>query len=85
VTPVVKDRYTPTVDQMRLGYIAPLQVMGLQTLEEASRSSRPADFIAAVLDAIRDSYHPREVTYLTKFILHQAEARGLLDVAKIPA
>ena len=37
-------RFTPTVDQMRRGYVGPLQVLGLQTLVEAERSSRPADF-----------------------------------------
>jgi hypothetical protein len=80
-----KERYTPTVDQMRRGYHSDLQLVGLHVLSEAERSSRPADYIAAMLETIRDCYHPREVTYLTEFIMHHAEARGLLDAAKIPA
>ena len=85
MTTAAKERYTPTVDQHLGRYRADLQVMGLQTLAEAERSGRPADFLAAVLDTIRDCYHPREVTYLCKFIMHNAEVRGLLDAAKIPA
>jgi hypothetical protein len=57
-----------------------LQVVGLLTLGEAEKSSNPGAYIGAILDVVRDSYQPREATYLTAFIMHQAEQRGLLGV-----
>lgn len=69
---------SPTLSQIRHRWHCDLQVNGLQALTEAARSSRPSMYIAHILDVIRDSYQPREATYLCMFILHHAEARGLL-------
>jgi hypothetical protein len=85
MTAVKELRFTPTVSQLRMKYESDLQLVGLLTLTEAERTSRPADYIATILDVIRDSYPPREATYLTQFICSHAEDRGLLDAAKIPA
>jgi hypothetical protein len=73
---------TPTLDQVRDKWVNDLQLVGLHTLAEAARSTRPADYIAAILDTVRDSYHPREVTYLSQFIMHHAEQRGLLSLPR---
>lgn len=78
-------RVTPTREQVRAKYETDLQVVGLQTLAEAARSTRPGDYIAAILDVIRDSYGAREVTYLIRFIMERAESRGLLSLAGNPA
>jgi hypothetical protein len=75
-------RVTPTLDQVRAKYENDLQLVGLQTLAEAERSTRPGDYIAAMLDVIRDSYGPREATYLCRFIMEQAESRGLLSLSR---
>ena len=72
------ERFTPTVSQHLAKYRADLQLVALQTLSEAAGTNRPADYISSALDVIRDSYGPREVTYLVQFLLHHAERRGLL-------
>ena len=69
---------TPTLEGVRGKWTADLQVEGLLVLADAARSSRPGDYLAAVLDNIRDCYHAREATYLCMFIMHHASERGLL-------
>jgi hypothetical protein len=71
-------RITPTLSQVRAKWETDLQVEGLSILAGAAASSRPADYIAAILDTIRDSYAPREATYLVDFITGHAGERGLL-------
>lgn len=71
-------RITPTLSQVRNQYENDLQLVGLQILADAARSSRPADYIGAMLDTVRTSYGAREVTYLVQFITGLAEERGLL-------
>ncbi len=71
----------PTLEQVRGQWYADLQVCGLGILSGAAASNRPAAYIAMLLDVVRDSYQPREATYLCKFVMHHAEHRGLLSLA----
>jgi hypothetical protein len=68
----------PTLEQVRRQWYGDLQFVGLGILKFAAATNRPADCISALLDVVRDSYQPRECTYLCEFVLHHAERRGLL-------
>ena len=50
----------------------------LHILAQAAKTSRPALYISTMMDVIREDGHPRDVTYLTSFIMHHASERGLL-------
>ncbi|HWZ81854.1 MAG TPA: hypothetical protein VNW47_04490 [Terriglobales bacterium] len=69
---------TPTLAQVRHKWHGDLQLQGLLILSEAAKASRPALYIAMMLDCIREDGDPRSVTYLTEFIMHNAAERGLL-------
>jgi hypothetical protein len=71
---------TPTLDLVRRKYHEQLQLVGLDILQSAAASGRPADHIAHMLDVVRDSYGPREATYLAQFVMALAEERKLLGV-----
>jgi hypothetical protein len=71
-------RVRPTLAQVQAKWTNDLQLVGLQILADAARGIRHADYIACMLDTIRDSYAPREATYIVEFVLHHAALRGLL-------